>query len=315
MNMTKHYSTIILSALLAVSPLMGMAQEQNEQTLFPRKFVVEKATGIWCPHCPWGIAGFEKLAAAYPDVFIGISAHRDDALHCATYRFFDAWGAGGIPTSMVNRKENRVYPSFGVLNDKYVSYYSEPVPAKVETTIVKKDAANYVLETSVTLGYSTTEANYNVAYVIVEDKLGPYKQKNALSGDQEDMGGWGKLPYYVETMYDNVAREVLPNITGQGNPIPTTMERDVPAQMSYRVEPGSYVKNVENAKVVTLLLNAETGEIVNADLKPFAGVTSVAMPGLKENADAAQKTYDLFGRKVVQPQKGLYIVDGKKVMR
>ena len=39
-----------------------------------------------------------------------------------------------------------------------------------------------------------------------------------------------------------------------------------------------------------------------------------AIKGIKQSDDSKTEYYDLTGRRVYQPQKGLYIKNGKKVM-
>ena len=45
----------------------------------------------------------------------------------------------------------------------------------------------------------------------------------------------------------------------------------------------------------------------------FDEATGIEMPTVEDNADADAVVYDLQGRRVVNPTKGLYIVNGKKV--
>lgn len=297
--------------LLGALSFVANAQISTEETLYPRKMVVEKATGTWCKWCPIGIVAMEKMAEKYPDNFIGIDVHIRDEMTSQDYLNFDM--GRNVPTSHINRTEKSLYPVFTVL-DSYYSAHTAPINAKVETTIVKKDETSYILESYVTLGYSTNTAKYNLAYVILEDKVGPYLQINAYAGGTREVGGWEKKGHAVSMLYDNVARVVLPNVTGAGNGIPSMMERDVPKKKILRIEPARYVTNLENAKVVTLLLNGETGEIVNADLDGLANVTTVSTPLLQENGSSTEAIYDLYGRKIPYPQKGLQIVGGKKMI-
>jgi len=55
-----------------------------------------------------------------------------------------------------------------------------------------------------------------------------------------------------------------------------------------------------NAKSVTMIFNGET-----------TGITTVAAPASKA---AVKGTYNMQGQRVQNPSKGLYIVDGKKVV-
>ncbi|MDY3354621.1 MAG: C10 family peptidase, partial [Prevotella sp.] len=49
----------------------------NSTTYFPRRIVMEEATGTWCGWCPEGMATIEQMSKKYPDNFIAIAIHDD----------------------------------------------------------------------------------------------------------------------------------------------------------------------------------------------------------------------------------------------
>jgi hypothetical protein len=63
--------------------------------------------------------------------------------------------------------------------------------------------------------------------------------------------------------------------------------------------------------VVVLLINYETGHVVNA-VQTASLVTGLGTV-VREDAQASPTVYDLWGRKVNQPKKGMYIINGKKM--
>ena len=65
--------------------------------------------------------------------------------------------------------------------------------------------------------------------------------------------------------------------------------------------------------IVTLLLDGDSGEILNADKVSVAGNTS-GIQTLKRASTEEEKWYNLNGQRVKSPVKGVYVKDGKKVL-
>ena len=65
--------------------------------------------------------------------------------------------------------------------------------------------------------------------------------------------------------------------------------------------------------VLTTTEGKETFSLTQMERMYFSE-TATAITSVKENTAKSDVVYDLSGRKVVNPTKGLYIVDGKKVV-
>ena len=65
-------------------------------------------------------------------------------------------------------------------------------------------------------------------------------------------------------------------------------------------------------KVVALLIDRETGIVVNANKCKLGASTGIV--NVKGSQDANAAIFDMMGRRVSQPAKGLYITNGRKVV-
>ncbi|MDE6807968.1 MAG: hypothetical protein K2I98_05875, partial [Prevotella sp.] len=178
-------------------------------TYFPRKIVMEEATGTWCGYCPAGIATIQKMNERYPDNFIAIAIHNDEMQPTDDnyYPFYSM--VSEFPSAYINR-----------------SYWCDLWSFDLDETkdqgeaIIKADAEfipdnKVTVNTETTFGFSdngTTE--YRIAYVVVEDKVGPYYQTNFYSdpdaADNPDglLNWWVHQNSYVEMTYNDVARSI-----------------------------------------------------------------------------------------------------------
>ena len=72
------------------------------------------------------------------------------------------------------------------------------------------------------------------------------------------------------------------------------------------------IQNVQNLKVVAILIDATTGKVVNANVAKVGNSTGITINELSQKPAATY--FDLQGRRVAKPAKGLYINNGRKVV-
>lgn len=304
-----------LSGVLTASSLMAdeSTPPAEAPTLFPRKMVVEEGTGSWCGYCPRGIVAFERMRREQADRFIGIAVHRRDEMVCADY---SPMSFRSYPSCHVNRRLMGVSVYYAVLRN-LLADEAAPVAQRVETT-VERAGEDYVLTTQTTFGYTSSAVNFRLAYVVTEDGVGPYLQRNYFSTfDEEDMERWYGAEGWVSHRFDDVARALLTPFDGAPGSVPAAVERDVPNRFSLRFRLPAAVKDPARAKVVTLLLNTETGEIANADEDALVAPTALSplqAEGAKPAA-APAAAYDLSGRRVNASTRGVVIEGGRKRLR
>jgi len=126
-----------------------------------------------------------------------------------------------------------------------------------------------LVNTKTTFGDDINAANYKIAYVVLEDNVGPYYQSNYYSGSslsQTDyMYDWTQKESRVSIKFNDVARGIYPNVYGQSGSVPSSVKRGVANEYAYTLTLPTNISNKDNISIVTLLVNSNNGEIVNAD--------------------------------------------------
>lgn len=290
-------------------------------TYFPRKIVMEEATGTWCGWCPRGIVCIENMTERYPDNFIAIAIHNDEMTPALdSYQpFFNM--VDNYPNAQINR-----------------SYWIDPFPFDIEDmkdrgeAMIKAEAefiqGNKIdVSTETTFGFSDDgSTEYRIAYVVTEDKVGPYYQVNSYSNpDTEDnpddiMNWWVHQEPYLETTFNDVARAIY-DYDGIAGQLPKVITEGETYNCQYTITLPDNIENAENLSIVTLLLDTRTGEIMNADRTAITGDPTV---GIKDVTDNAGKTFDVYNITGIKVRsnattlnglpKGIYIVNGEKVI-
>lgn len=287
---------------------------------YPRKIVMEEGTGTWCGWCVRGIETIKRMSEKYPDNFIGIGLHYGDEMD-----YIDNYSPildmiGGFPGCFINRRSSD-YESVSLEGaEEAVKALKDKAIAKIEASASFTDATKkqILVSTKTTFGFDKSSAKYKIAYVVVEDNVGPYKQGNYYSGmdlsKSDYMYDWTTKASVVSIKFNDVARGIYPSATGKDGSVPTTVKKNEANSYDYTVTLPKTVANADNVSIVTLLIDSSTGEIVNADKVAMGGSTTSiqTMESVRENEPDVW--YNLNGQRVEKPAKGLYIKNGKKVL-
>ena len=291
----------------------------NPKTYFPRKIVMEEATGTWCPWCPRGMATIEQMTKQYPDNFIAIAIHDDEMIPDESYTpFFNM--VNSFPSAHINRMDWMDPRPFSLedIMDKAV--------AKV-TSQAKCLSANEVeIETETIFGFSdngTTE--YRLAYVVIEDNVGPYNQANAYSDptaeDNPDdlMNWWVHQSSRVNIVFNDVARAIY-RYDGLEGLLPTVVSEGETYKTKYTLTIPDKVNDINNVRIVTLLLDTSNGEILNADCCQLTDIPVTGIDNVASDSNQHQGLYNALGIKLHPDDKesnvlnkGLFILKGKKI--
>lgn len=298
---------------------------RKDYLFFPRTHVLEEGTGTWCGFCPRGIETIERLRPIFGERLIPIAVHQApnaysyEPMEVRDYRFL---AFQGFPGGYLNRKVS-IGMSFGSTKaaleelDRKSPHHDGKTPYLVEAELKKVDALDYELTTRTTLGFNTTQAQLRLQYVLVEDSVGPYSQRNYFSGNNIDgtAPSWVKKPDPAPTVYNDVARMVYPTASNGGDEgrLPTTFRRGEAVTQNFHLFLPGTVANVRKTRVAVLLLDAETGEILNAASAVFPLVSGIAPHPAAAASTNAGVMYDLSGKIVTQPTAGQVIIaQGKK---
>ena len=300
-----------------------------------KRTLLEEYTGLWCGWCPRGYVALEKLAELYPDDYVLVSYHNGDDMEImSSYSFPSA--VAGFPDAWMDRAvEVDAYygfvygaKEFGIADDlaqrnNLFGHADINVSSKLS-----KDESTVDIDAEVTFPYDLFNGNFAVEYILTADGLTneSWGQSNYYAN-----GGSG-YPLYMDqftngasTVYglafNDVAVMTSEMLNGSVSNI-TTATADKPVKLSYSFSLAdalntSYapvIQNVQNLKVVALLIDKTTGKVVNANVAKLGSAsTGIAVSEVSQKP-AAAAYYDLQGRRVAKPAKGLYINNGCKVV-
>lgn len=285
--------------------------------------LVEEFTGTWCGYCPRGIVGMEYMAANYQDKgFIGVAVHDDDDMESTSYHKVVEAFASGFPEAVVNRKY-LIDPSQSALVNYYNIVSKLPSYGKIDATATYYTTQK-ILEVTGNAEFSIdiTNGTYGMAFAIKEDKVGPYAQQNFYSNNPSagNLKGWSDAASSVMTIYNEVGRVIVDPFGIDGS-IPEVISKGESYTYTTKV-PTSSVKDINNCKVVAMILDTETYEVVNSVQTEIAYDTT-GVEGIEENTkEEVFKVYNPQGIKVLETKdtadfdnlaKGIYIINGKKV--
>ena len=288
---------------------------KNYKKNYTRNVVVEEGTGTWCQYCIRGLVGMEYMAEKYPDRFIGIGVHSSDAYAVSAYNGL-IYALGGLP----NCKQNRVDkfdPSKELLEENFNNCSN-----RSEAQVTLRGAVYDVDNQTVTayaygrVAYNVhSDADYRIVFVVTEDDI-PAMQTNGYSGGRlGEMDGYENQPSPCYVELPDVARAIAPTYLGKKGSMPSVLTSDTDYEYSATFTLPDDTGESSKLTLIALLLDGTTGEVLNGAKMPMdTAVTAI------EGAPVVEKTaktgiYDLSGRKLAKIQRGVMIMDGKKVLK
>lgn len=261
-----------------------------------RGILVEEGTGTWCGNCVRGLVGMEELRKAYPDNFVGVAVHYNDPMELDDY--ISPLMSGGFvtayPMATVNRNTAKALdPYYGVAAPATSSNIGAFEAALQEAmTATLKTTAEYsnLMETArVTctsrFAYVEPGHDYRFGFAIVEDSVHVadnkrYQQANTLSGQTE--GGiwakWESMPSVIssnEMWFADVARSIVA-FEGVEGSLPASLETGCDYTFEYDVPFPTSLLEARHLKIVAMVLDATTGEVLNVAETPYADITTGA---------------------------------------
>lgn len=243
---------------------------------FVKRMVVEEGTGTWCGWCPRGIVAFDYMEEKYPDTFIGIAVHVDDALSETTYEPILTYFTG-YPRCIVNRDPSKVYdPTSSTLESEYKNISKGQAVASVIISAYLDGDIIHATATT-TFADSNKDLDYRIAFVVLEDSVPALQNNNYSGGKNGDMGGFEDMESSVFIKLNHVARGIY-DYAGIENSIPSEVTKGELYDFSKDIEiPTVFSK--DHLSIVALLINGKTGLIDNA-AKAYIGSEGT---GIKNN--------------------------------
>ena len=310
-------------ASMAKTPIIALSSLPKKRT------VMEEYTGTWCGWCPRGFVALEKLAKLSEGEYVLLSYHNSDPMEITEY--FPS-NVEGFPDAWLDRAEE-VDPYYGTSNTDF--FVAQDMArrnkqfghASVEfQSEMSKDGQAINVSTAVVFPYSIDDAKFAIEYILVADGLtgeagSDWDQANYYAGgnDGSDLATFNKAGDYVQGLVFNDVVILAPQSgIGVRGSIPAKVTADQPVEHSYsflladavNLNGESLLQPQAKLKVAVLLLNSETGEIVNANIAPVGAATGISSPEAdqQQRGISSVRYYDLGGRQLTAPQRGINIV-------
>ena len=278
MNTTQDYTLI-------VSSMEGSDADtiQGSITCFERTVLIEEGTGTWCMWCPRGQYYLKELHKNRPGEFVDIAVHVSDEMMVPDYAmslYAPFFATYGLPSCVMDRQKEQM--------NNLVSY--EEIEAMLDKArakgaigrFTKLYASTSTMERQLNIhatyefGRIIEDGDYSLTFIMVEDSVTGYAQANGYSGNSSAMGGLDLLPDPIpagEYVFSNVARVMLAGADKNKNSLTlsTNTERHVPIFAEYEFDYPENLKKSEweYTKVIGLIIDCQTGEVVNAAKGPL----------------------------------------------
>lgn len=305
------------------------------------KPLIEEYTGTWCQYCPKYLAGMEQLSDKNGDDYVGVAYHTLDEMSFTPSAYLPA-DPSGLPAAFIDRiaafspldgqsdwekRRNIIAPANISVVGEWINEEKTQIKATSTTTFIR-DFSN---------------SPYRIGYILIANDVhyAEWKQSNAFSGNAAT--GNSYFDYFVTApynIYDYHYNEVVLAQSAQygaglEESLPVNLQENIPYEYSYVFDISEHelfpyvtrtytvdgviyketadVVDKNKLEVIAVLINTETGEVVNCNkghVTNADGIIEVQSTKFK-----VQGYYDLSGRKVEKPRKGIYIRNGKKVIK
>lgn len=306
-----------------------------------KKIVIEEMTGQGCQFCPLGHAALDWIEKDFPGLVLPVELHTyvgDPWNNDRVQMLSSNLGFEAAPTGRVNRgKEilspmstdsdnNYVYKNADTWYDHVVSELEVMAPADVAVTSVTYDGTYCVADIDITFALDLENANFNLLVELCEDNLTGFQTNSCWNKEnQPALGEWGAGGLYgkqtVLYNYHNVLRNWTGNtFNGTGGLLPADIEAGATYSVTMKVAVPNSVSDILKTHVTAMLIDSESGKILNADRRYTSDPNSV--DGLLDgDSDVSADVYSVDGRLVLRNATssemhslpaGLYIRAGRK---
>lgn len=293
--------------------------------------LMEEFTGTWCGYCPRGWVAMRVMNEKYPDRFIAVSYHNSDIMEIHSGSSDNPYPVTvtGFPYANLDRVHG-TDPYYGDSDENmgiealWKARCEVNVPANIDVEASITDNGMVDATAKVTFVEDVAECPYRIAYMVTADGLtgttSDWMQHSYFSGaeglgpemDQFTQGESSQLLVYDDVLIANS------EYNGIENSLPASVKEGEESSNSYQFAlsemvstSGEYLVQDQNKlNVIALIVNPETGEIINAAKCRVQNNTS-AITGITDNVSRNVEHieyYDISGRKLSSlPGKGIYV--------
>ena len=287
--------------------------------------LVEEFTGTWCGWCPVGFDGMERAHEEFGNRAVLIDIHNGDVMQAEEFQNL-VKRVHGFPSAIIDRKEGDFYPAASDLKKQINNEIKDRVAAgtiEVNASWTSKAKTAIKITTKTKFVYADDNANYAIGYALTEDGMkgsgSDWAQNNNLSQNPsfKNIDFWYNAPSRVTGVeFNHVGVAAWGLEEGINGSVSRSFQKDEELFYSYtaNISGKKLIQNKNKLNVIALLINRTTGAIVNAAETTAIDDYTTAIEDIEDSVKNTDNTvYDLSGRKVQKPQKGIYIINGKKV--
>lgn len=281
-----------------------------------KRVILEEKTGIDCQNCPLGIVTIEKCERQFGDRFIPISIHTyvGDPYMGQFEGYSSYLGLSAAPSARINRVDGIYSPIISV-SGKYVDTYpDEPLWLDIVTRELNKETvADLSIKSNMTEDGKNISSNIDLRYalnetdqqlslllIILEDGLVNYQVNSYGTVSQDVLGDWGLNGKYAATetgyaypiTHNDVVRGLVGmNMNGTIGLFPTTIEANKTYSTTVAGAFPQAIENPNNVNVVAVLIDTQSGEVINAAKAHVEPYDPTGIEGTTANAEAIAIDY------------------------
>lgn len=300
-----------------------MNYSQSEK--YPLIAVAEKASSAM--EYDYTEAGLKELEEEWPDNYIEINIHYNDEMaNPENYESFSRM-IHGFPRIVTNRMKNRdsYIVNTNSTQPQMSSFFKENSDKATESVKITKAVTNgeeCEVSAVVSTAYPADGKSFALAFVVVEDQVGPYP-KQCNTGKMDENNQW-----IIETrdeLFDNVARGIYGEFNGMTSLLPEKMATNASYPVTYSFTMPKNIQNLDNTKIVALLLDesqiqmrllSEYSVIANADRMKLE--VDRNMSGVDEVTEDADDIIKVEGNRIYTTVScerfEVFTIDGKRTV-
>lgn len=310
-----------LSLLPLIALLLPVALEAQDVSTPVKRPLMEEYTGLTCAFCPSGYVALEELKEEYGENFVAISYHNEDDMDLGSCPM----KAASYPGCSIDR-----HSIFNPLlaKNSYRRYLDTSTPAEVSVTAEWALSGDPLIEATTTVQFAEdlADIDYRIAHILVADGLTNDKwvQFNNYSGGDEQAypGEWWaiftKAGFYVTGLVFNDVAVYTEDSLGAADVVPRNVSAGetvvyktyIPTELVVNKRGKDIVGqngSFANTRVVSVLIDGATGEVVNCNSSKHVGERRATAVGSVEAEPAECLYYSLDGTLVPNPGKGMYL--------
>ncbi len=285
--------------------------------------VMEEFTGGWCGFCPRGAVALEMLNEQYGDGVVTIAVHGGDAMEIPEYAFL-TYSVSGFPSATVNRGEF-IDPYYDMYVVDEAKQAGSPAKVVLESEWADEAKTSIRMKATTTFHFNQDESSFALGYVLLHDGLkgtgSAWVQQNYYAGaapEDSNLAFLSGLPAAItDYEYNHVAIAAWGADYGVEGSVPGSVVADEAKVHTYtcKIDDLELLQDKEKLTVAVLLLDNNTGAILNAAKSKIGKYDPTAIKEVEDGTATLKSIYTLSGQKVTKTMPGrIYLykyADGK----